>query len=324
MGALSRRDVVRLAAGAGSALTLPRAARAAAHAYPAKDIAFVIPYSAGGGFDSWVRVIAPAMERSLPARVGVIPTNVPAGGGNRGANQVYRAKPDGYTIGIFNIPGMFFLQQRGGFDLGALTWLGTLGRDHYGLAVGAGSPIKAVSELRALASTRPVKFTSTGPEGTAHAATLIATHLLGIRAQLITGYKGSSDYVLGAIRGDGDAVITALPILRRLQAGGTARILATFETHGTVPGAADATALGQPELGQITLERLVGAPPGLPDDIKTVLAEALGKAVTDPGVVAWARASDVELTPTTPDQATAILDDQARFFEKWHAHLKAS
>ncbi len=45
---------------------------------------------------------------------------------------------------------------------------------------------------------------------------------------MIGGYKGSNDYVVAAIRGDGDAVITALPLLRRMQAGGELRILADF------------------------------------------------------------------------------------------------
>ena len=36
-----------------------------------------------------------------------------------GAAQLYRAKPDGYTIGILNIPGMFILQQAQGDRLGA-------------------------------------------------------------------------------------------------------------------------------------------------------------------------------------------------------------
>ncbi len=316
---MKRRDLLIGTA----ALLAARGARAANSDFPAKDITFIIPYSAGGGFDNYVRAIATPMEKYLPHKVTVIPTNVPAGGGTRGTNQLYRAKPDGYTIAIFNIPGMFVLQKSGnaGYDLAKVTWLGSIGRDHYGLGVGANSPLKSIDDVKALAAKRPVKFTTTGPEATAYAATEIATEVLGIRAQMIGGYKGSNEYVVAAIRGDGDAVITALPLLRRMQKGGELRILAAFEDKTDIPGAADATSLKQPELSQIVLERLIGAPPGLPADIKAILADALAKAVADPEVVAWAKKSDSELTWSSPDRAAQILAEQAQFFERWKKYL---
>jgi tripartite-type tricarboxylate transporter receptor subunit TctC len=320
---MRRRDFLVAAGAMVPALIAVRPAPAVADGYPEKDITFIVPYGAGGGFDNYVRAFAPVMEKYLPHKVTVIPTNVAAGGGTRGTNELYRAKPDGYTIAIFNIPGMFVLQESGhaGYDLAKVTWLGSIGRDHYGLGVGAKSPLKSVADIKALAAKRPVKFTTTGPEATAYAATLIATDLLGIKKEMIGGYKGSNDYVVAAIRGDGDAVVTALPLLRRMQAGGELRILASFEAHSTVPGAEDATTLGQPELSQIVLERLIGAPPGLPAPIKSILADALAKAAADPAIVAWAKKSDSELTWDPPDRAAEILAEQAKFFAKWKKYL---
>ena len=308
----------------GAALMLRQPAFAAAN-YPDKNISFVIPDGPGGGFDSYVRAITPAMQKYLSQKVTVVPTNVPGAGGARAANEIFRARPDGATIGIFNVPGIYIQQERGnaGFDLEKLTWIGRLGVDHYGLAVGENSPIKSIDDLKALAKRRPVKFTSTGPAGTAYNATLIAAHLLGIRAQLITGYKGSRDYVMGAVRGDGDAVVTAIPTLRRMAAGKTLRIIATFEEHGGVPGAADATALGQPELASITLQRLVAGPPGLSADITATLADAMTKALAAPEVEAWAKKADAGLAPESPEQAAATLKEQIAFYNKWKPYLKA-
>ncbi len=296
-----------------------------AQGYPSKDINFIIPDGPGGGFDSYVRALAPALEKHLPHKVTVIPTNVPGAGGARAATEIFRAKPDGYTIGIFNVPGIYIQQERGGtsFDLTKLTWLGRAGVDYYGLAVGANSPIKSVDDLRALAKQRPIKFTSTGPAGTAYNATLIAAHLLRLRPQLITGYKGSSDYVMGAVRGDGDAVITVVPTLRRMAAGGTLRILATFEQKGSVEGAADAGTLGEPELAQISLQRLIAGPPALPADIKNDLASAIAKALADADVQNWAQKADAGLAPETPEQATATLNAQIAFYNKWKPVLNS-
>jgi tripartite-type tricarboxylate transporter receptor subunit TctC len=324
MADLCRRRLIVSLGFASAVLAVKRPAFAAA-TFPEKDIAFIIPDGPGGGFDSYVRAIAPAMEKYLPRKATIVPTNVPGAGGARAAIEIYRAKPDGYTLGIFNVPGIYIQQQRGasGFDLAKFTWLGRVGVDQYGLAVGEKSPIKSVADLQALSKERPVKFTSTGPAGTAYHATLIAAHLLGIRAQVITGYKGSHDYVMGAVRGDGDAVITVIPTLRRMAAGKALRILAAFEAHSSVPGAADATTLGQPELAQVSLQRLIGAPPGLPADVKADLAAALAKALADPQVLAWAKTTDAGLAPETPDQAAATLRQQIAFYDKWKPYLKA-
>lgn len=324
MAEVCRRHLMISLGVAGAALALRHPALAAA-SFPEKDIAFIIPDGPGGGFDSYVRAIAPAMAKYLPRKATIVPTNVPGAGGARAATEIYRAKPDGYTIGIFNVPGIYIQEERGaaGFDLAKFGWLGRAGVDQYGLAVAESSPIKSVADLQALSKTRPVKFTSTGPAGTAYNATLIAAHLLGIRPELITGYKGSSDYVMGAVRGDGDAVITALPILRRMAAGKTLRILAAFETRSSVPGAADATTLGQPELAQINLQRLIAGPPGLPAEIMDALAAALTKALADPEVAAWARKTDAGLDPETPVQAAATLHAEIAFYDKWKPYLKA-
>jgi putative tricarboxylic transport membrane protein len=323
MPEICRRSVLATlgAASAAALVTL----KAWAEEYPSKDISFIIPDGAGGGFDSYVRALAPALEKHLPHKVRVIPTNVPGAGGARAATEIFRAKPDGYAIGIFNVPGIYIQQERGGtaFDLIKLSWLGRAGVDYYGLAVGTSSAVKTIDDLRALAKQRPIKFTSTGPAGTAYNATLIAAHLLGLRPQLITGYKGSSDYVMGAVRGDGDAVITVLPTLRRMAAGGTLRILATFEQKSSIEGAADANTLGQPELAQITLQRLIGGPPALPADVKQALAGALARALTDPDVQNWAQKADAGLAPETPEEATATLNAQIAFYNKWKPILNS-
>src|ERR1700733_14479033 len=292
IAALAAASVWAMAAGAGAA------------GFPERDISFIIPEQVGGGFDAYVRAIAPA------------------GGGAKGVSQLYRARPDGYTIGILNIPGLFILQERGaGFDLAKFTWLAGLGKDPYGLAVPWKSPIKSVADLQALSKMRPVKFTTTGPDGTAYGVTMIATELLGIRLQLITGYKGSSEYVAAAVRGDGDAVITNLPLLERFAAGQSLRIIATFTKEPTQSDVPDAAALGQPQLADVMVERMVAAPPNLPPEAKNILIEAIGKAMTDPTVLSLSEKAGLRLALQSPDAVAADLRTQAGFFTKWKKYL---
>jgi tripartite-type tricarboxylate transporter receptor subunit TctC len=293
--------------------------------FPGRNIDFIIPKAPGGGFDNLVRVIAPALEKFLPRKVNVVPDNIPAGGGGKGIGQLYRARPDGYTIGAVDLPGSFILQEKqsgAGFDLNRITWLCAMGLpEYFCLAVGANSPLKTLDDLKALSRTRAVKFTSSGPEGTAYAATVVGANLMGIRAQLITGYKGSSDFVVGAIRGDGDAVIAPVTSIRPMQQSRTIRILATFEPHGSFPGVPDAAALGKPELSRILLDRLVGAPPGLPAPVKAILSAAFAKSMADPRTVGLARKFEVELAPNSAELATARVQESAAFYATWKKYL---
>ncbi|HXJ00548.1 MAG TPA: tripartite tricarboxylate transporter substrate binding protein [Micropepsaceae bacterium] len=327
MKTFTRRGLIIGAGLAAPALAMPRLALGAA-AYPNKNIQFVIPYAPGGGFDVYVRVIAPVMERYLPNKVNIVPINIASGGGSRGVAQLYRSKPDGYTIGILNIPGMFILQQQqgaGAYDLSKFSWVGAMGEgERYVICVGEKSPLKTFADLKGLAAKRPVKLSVTGPEGTAYAATMIGAQLLGLKTQLITGYKGSADYVVAAIRGDSDAVIAAIPTASRFVKSGTVKVLATFEAHSSFPGVPDATALGQPELDNISVERVVAAPPGLPADIQNTLSVALAKALADPAVVKWAKENDLIMRSRTPQETTQLVAQQRVFFDKWKKYLTAS
>ena len=328
MANITRRDLMISAGLAAPVLVAPRTVSAAPSDFPTKNIQFVIPYAPGGGFDIYVRVVTPVMEKYLPRKVSIVPLNVASGAGSRGVAQAYRARPDGYTMTILNIPGMFILQAQQGttaFDLNRFTWIGAMGEgEKYFISVGQNSPLKTFDDLKRLSAQRPVKLSVTGPEGTAYMAAVVGAQLMGLRTQLITGYRGSADYVVAAVRGDSDAVVAALPTTFRFRRGNQLRPLASFETTSSVPGIPDATSLGKPELDLIRVERLVAAPPGTPAEAVSVLSTALAKALVDPVVVKWAAENDVVMKPKTPQEAVAILNEQRAFFEKWRSSLSPS
>ena len=66
---LTRRDFIAASGAAAMAVTPARSAAA----FPQKNISFIIPYGPGGGFDSFARAVAPAMQTYLPRRVYVVP-----------------------------------------------------------------------------------------------------------------------------------------------------------------------------------------------------------------------------------------------------------
>src|ERR1700748_4007158 len=69
---------------------------AGAQSYPARPITLVVPYAAGGVFDTIARIVGARMGELLGQ--SVIVENVTGAGGIIGVQRVIAAKPDGYTV----------------------------------------------------------------------------------------------------------------------------------------------------------------------------------------------------------------------------------
>lgn len=242
--------------------------------WPEKPITFVVPYSPGGGFDAYARAVAPGMEEILGTEVVI--ENIPGAGGQQGANTVYRADPDGYTIGIFNVPGLTvpqLLDQSSGYDLTKISWIGNIATSKYAMAVQADSEFQTLDDLCGMG--KPFKHSDTGPASTSSVTALIAMSLIDCPITNVTGYKGSSDTIIGLMRGEVDATIKPLAGLQKYVDSGDLRFLMTFEDERSLPDVPTSTELGYPDFAKFDLRRIVGAPPGLPDDIRDKLSEAL-------------------------------------------------
>lgn len=72
--------------------------------YPEKPIEIIVPFAPGGGTDLNARIIEKFAEKYLGTSVAVI--NKEGAGGQVGYELLAGAKPDGYTIGYINLPGM--------------------------------------------------------------------------------------------------------------------------------------------------------------------------------------------------------------------------
>ena len=94
---LTRRGAI---AALGGAAALAIAAPAAAQvSFAGETIEWVIPFSPGGGSDTWARFNAPFLSKYLPGEPTVVVVNEPGGGSTKGANLfAARARPDGLTI----------------------------------------------------------------------------------------------------------------------------------------------------------------------------------------------------------------------------------
>lgn len=296
-------------------------ASAATAEWPEEPITFVVPYSPGGGFDAYARAVAPELERILGTEVVI--ENIPGAGGQKGASTVYRADPDGYTIGIWNVPGLTVPQLLGrssGYDLTDVTWIANLATSKYALAVNPDSEFDSLEDL--CSQGEPFKHSDTGPASTSSVTARIAMDVIDCPIQNITGYKGSTDTIIGLMRGEVDATIKPIASLRKYAESGDVKILMTFEDEPSMEGVPTSTELGYEEFANFDLRRIVGGPPGIPADITEKLSAAMIEAANSEAVQEWSESSGRPMDPVGAEEASEIMSNMMDFYSTYQDVLE--
>jgi tripartite-type tricarboxylate transporter receptor subunit TctC len=101
--------------------------------YAGKTIRIIVGFPAGGGFDTYSRIIGRHFGKFIPGNPAVVVDNVTGAGSLVAANMIYKvAKPDGLTIGNF-IGNLVSQQLFGGpgveFDARKFEWIGVPTRE---------------------------------------------------------------------------------------------------------------------------------------------------------------------------------------------------
>lgn len=281
-----------------------------------KPITFVIPYGPGGGFDTIVRVLAPELE----ARLGTVvtPENIPGASGTRGGQAVARAEPDGYTIGIYNIPGLTVSQATEtdiGFELGDVSWIANIASDKYAIAVKSDSPVQSVQDLCNLG--RAIRLSDTGVDSTSSITAVISFSIIGCEIQNVTGYSGSNETMIAVLRGEVDATLKPINSLQGYVESGDLRLIATLSEETLAEGVPTTTELGYPELSGFGINRVVGGPPDMPAEVVKRLSDEFMAITASESFVSWAEGSNTGIFALDSTATTALMGELAAFYEKY-------
>src|SRR3954454_8504026 len=100
---MPRNLAARCAVFVGAFLGLSQAAPAqdAATFYKGKTITLLVGSTAGGGYDTYARLISRYMGKHTPGNPNFVVSNMPGAGSNLAGNFVYNVAPkDGTVIGV--------------------------------------------------------------------------------------------------------------------------------------------------------------------------------------------------------------------------------
>ena len=180
-----------LAAWAAASSPKPFDDKAVADFYQRKSVRIIVGHGAGGGFDTYSRVIARHLGKHVPGKPSIIVVNMPGAGGLIAASHIYQQAPkDGTVIG--NVIGGIVRSQLLGlqgvqFDAGKFHYLGAPNGENSVLMVTRASAITRFEQLLEPGG-RLVTLGDAGVATTNHTAALLTRDVLGAKIKVLTGY----------------------------------------------------------------------------------------------------------------------------------------
>jgi tripartite-type tricarboxylate transporter receptor subunit TctC len=184
---------------------LPDRARAQSGYYAGKTVRIVVGASAGGGYDTYARAIAPIFGEHLPGKPTVVVQNMPGGGGTTSVLHLDANAPrDGTVITLFNagvITDAASNPANTKVDLTKMAWVGSATRSFRMCEFWHTTGIKTWRELD---RGREVRLGSTGVNSASHNDALLLKNLLHQNVRPISGYPGRTEVFLAVERGEVD------------------------------------------------------------------------------------------------------------------------
>jgi len=299
----------------------------AQNTWPAQQpINLIVSYSPGGGTDITARILAPFLEKYLGNNARIVVVNRTGAGGAIGFAELARAKPDGYTIGFLNTPNLLTIpiEREAAFHWTDFDLLGNVVDDPGSFAVNTShSNIKTLDELAAFAKENPGKITvgTTGVGSDDHLAMLLFQRLTGAKLTHVP-YKGSGS-VRTAISG-GEIAMAAMnigEISAYIKGGSPLRALGVMSEARADVAAHIPTFREQGYDIVMASLRGMGAPKGLPDDIRERLVRALAQAVQDPEFSAKAKEAFSPMRYLSPEAYRTLLHDTEILFQDFWQEL---
>ena len=253
-----------------------------AAAWPDRPIEIVVGFAPGGGTDITARTLATHLEKELGGSVVIV--NKSGASGAIALTYVARAKPDGHTLGMTNMPGLLTIpiERAAGYTPADFTYLANLVRDPCAFSVSVNSPYQTLADLLVAARANPGKI-SVGTAGIGtddHLQMVLFEKLTGTKLNHVpfTGSAPQRNSVMG-----GHTVVGGMNVGEAMPYNGVnLRILAQASDGRSGLAPAVPTFKEQGVDLVFASERGLVAPKGLPADIQNKLEQALAKIVQNP------------------------------------------
>ena len=294
-------------------------------AYPDKPVRVIVPFVPGGSSDITARTIAPGMEKVLGQTV--IVENKPGANGAIAAQELKKAKPDGYTLMVGSI-GTFSINEGLYKNLSYnpsedFDYVSQLVRNPNVLVVSSKIPVKTVAELIEYAGKHPgeVSYASSGTGSSDHLSAVMfrqRSNTTGIDVP----YKGGGAAIADLLGAQVDVSFQNLgAVLTHVQSGKLRALAITGEQRA--PELPDTPTMAESGIKNMVVYSWQGvaAPAGTPKEVIAKLHEAVSASLKEPRAQETMKKLGFTIVGNTPEEFTKFQKEEVA---KWKDVIKAA
>jgi tripartite-type tricarboxylate transporter receptor subunit TctC len=320
------RSAIALAGFIALAHTAPVAA---AEFYEGKTLRLVVGSAAGGGYDTYTRMIARHIGHYIPGTPATVVENMEGAGGLIAANFLYkRAAPDGLTVAVFNnsnIVQKALGDPRINIDFHKLGWVGAPSIGAPMCMIMGFTGLKTLDDV--LKSNKPLKMGANRAGSTGYDLPLILNQALGTKFEVISGYSGTSKIRVALQSREIDGFCSQWESMRvtarsMLDAEGDNKLIPYVMSEKwedpevrNLPLFKDVIkdpkkfAIYKAWADQMEFQRPLALPPGTPRERLEILRKALGDVLKDKELLAEAKKSKLVITYVSGARTEKLVDE---------------
>jgi tripartite-type tricarboxylate transporter receptor subunit TctC len=292
--------------------------------YPSRPIRIIVCLPPGGGVDTVTRIVADGMQRRLGQPIVI--ENKAGQAGNLGAEAVWAAAPDGYTL-LASQPAPIttnaLLYKSVSFDPSGFTPVAVMTTIPNTLTVRADFPARNLDEFIAYVRANPgkVNYASQGSGTTSHLTAVMFELATGARL-LHVPYRGTAPAINDLIGGHVDVFFNEFATSMEMQKAGKVRILAVT-TPQRVAELADVPTMQEAGLAGFVSDtwNAISAPPKTPAPIVGKLNAVINDVLRTPEVRSHLALLHLQAVGGPPAQMAGIVRAD---MERWSAVIRAA
>lgn len=289
-----------------------------------RPLRLIVPYPPGPGVDLIARTVSAPLAQTLSRTIVV--DNRPGAGSVIGVDLAAKSPPDGNTLLFVNLAYAINAAMMAKLpydplnDLAPVTLVAT--QPHI-LVVNPGVPVKSVSDLIALAKSKPreVTFASAGNGTGPHLVGEMFAHAVGVRMNHIP-YKGANPALTDVVGGHAQIMFaTLVSALPHVQAGRLRAVAVTSAKRTRhAPEVPTMIESGVPNFEAVGWY-MVLVPGRTPAPIMARMQSALAEALNQPSLRERMTGDGAEVVANKPEDAKRFLEAEVR---RWTAVVKAA